>query len=95
MDWDTHVDVSVLIYQLSNETHSIIHKSTSTTVPQSRIVVYSYSDTFTIGRNKLAIHFYETSGIPKQINVHRYDPTLGSVRVANMFDATFAYNFPR
>ena len=84
-------NVAVIIMKLSNESLSLMSNSISTYVHQSMTELESHADTFNIGRNDLVTHVHENNGVPKYINVHGYDPILGSVRGTNIVNTYLAY----
>jgi len=63
--------------------------STSVNVTQSRTELDSHADTCTVGKNALITHVHN-----RQVNVHAYDPTMGSQQNMSIVNAAVAYDCP-
>ena len=63
--------------------------STSVNVTQSRTELDSHADTCTVGKNALITHVHN-----RLVNVHAYDPTMGSQQNMSIVNAAVAYDCP-
>ena len=63
--------------------------SISVNITQSRTELDSHTDTCTIGKNALITHVHN-----RHVNVHVYDPSMGSQQNMSIVNATVAYDCP-
>ena len=56
---------------------------------QHRTELDSHADTCTVGKNSLITHVHN-----RQVNVHAYDPSLGSQQDMSIVNAAVAYDCP-
>ena len=65
----------------------ISSNSTSLQITQHRTELDSHADTCTVGQNTLITHVHN-----RHVNVHAYDPSLGSQQNMNIVNVAVAYD---
>ena len=87
---------SLKIYTLTTVTYDTPRKlgvySTNIIFHNSRTELDSHTDTCTVGYNEPITHTHEINGIPKKVNDHAFDSTLGSVKNIVVVNDTLAYD---
>ena len=63
--------------------------TTSLSLSQHKTELDSYADTCTVGKNALITHIHN-----RHVNVHAYDPSLGSKQNMSIVNAAVAYDCP-
>ena len=84
------MNLAPLISEHSNK-YSFVIGSNHTTLhlPHSKTEFDSHADTCTVGKNTLITHVHN-----RQVNVHAYDPSLGSQQDMSIVNAAVAYDCP-
>ena len=84
------MNLAPLISEHSSK-YSFVIGSNHTTLhlPHSRTEFDSHADTCTVGKNALITHVHN-----RQVNVHAYDPSLGSQKDMSIVNAALAYDCP-
>ena len=86
----THVNLAPLISEHSSKYSFIIGSNhTSLYLPHSKTELDSHADTCTVGKHALITHVHN-----RQVNVHAYDPSLGSQQDKSIVNAAVAYDCP-
>ena len=88
--FDNNYDVAAVTSE-ANPRYSYVIGSNTTTVniSQSRTELDSHADTCTIGKNALITHVHN-----RNVNVHAYDPSMGSQQNMSIVNAAVAYDCP-
>ena len=85
-----HINLAPLTSEHSSKYSFIIGSNhTSLYLPHSRTELDSHADTCTVGENALITHIHN-----RRVNVHAYDPSLGSQQDMSIVNAAVAYDCP-
>ena len=84
------IKLAPLISEVSNRYSFVIgSNSTSLQLSQHKTELDSHADTCTIGKHALITHVHN-----RNVNVHAYDPSLGSQQNMRIVNAAIAYDCP-
>ena len=89
-----NISINSLTTVKCNSSIQLSSSSFSVQLSNSRTELDSHADTCTVGNNAFINHIHEVNGIPKKVNVHAFDTTLGSVKDIQVVDAAVAYDCP-
>ena len=91
---ENNISINSLTTVKCNYSIQLSSNSFSVQLSNIRTELDSHADTCTVGNNAFITHIHEINGIPKKVNVHAFDTTLGSVKDIQVVNADVAYDCP-